>query len=196
MRKTSTPSMCTIEPGGLFVLIYKTMKNTKSSTKPQSSASTKSAHQTPTIVLASDHAGFALKEAVKTFLKSEGYNTLDVGAHELVEGDDYPVYMAAAAMKVAEDLTGSTKAIIFGATGEGEAIVANRFPGVRAAVWNGGNEEIVELSRKHNDANVLSIGAHFVDEKTCLHITELWLTTEFSEEERHKRRIAEIDNIE
>ena len=150
----------------------------------------------PLIVLAADHAGFALKEAVKTFLIAEGYNTLDVGAHEIIEGDDYPVYMTAAAMKVAEDLSGATKAIIFGGSGQGEAMVANRFPGVRAAVWYGGNEEVLEFTRKDNDTNMLSLGARFVDDKTACHVIELWLTTQFSGEERHKRRIAEIDNIE
>ncbi len=150
----------------------------------------------PLIVLAADHAGYKAKEAAKSFLTAEGYNVLDVGAHELVEGDDYPVYMTAAAMKVAEDLTGSTKAVIFGGSGQGEAIVANRFPGVRAVVWYGGNEEVIEYSRKDNDANVLSLGARFVDEKTACHVIELWLTTAFSGEPRHERRIAEIDNIE
>ena len=148
------------------------------------------------IILAADHAGFALKEAVKTFLAAEGYQVLDVGAHELIDGDDYPVYMTAAAMKVAEDLSCSTKAIIFGGSGQGEAIVANRFPGVRAVVWYGGNEEVLEFTRKDNDANVLSIGARFVDDKTACHVIELWLTTPFSGEERHKRRIEQIDNIE
>lgn len=147
------------------------------------------------LVLASDHAGFKLKEAVKEFLIAEGYNVLDVGAHELISADDYPVYMTAAAMKVAEDLSGSTKAVIFGGSGQGEAIVANRFPGVRAAVWYGGNEEVLEFTRKDNDANVLSIGARFVDDKTACHVIELWLTTPFSGEERHKRRIEQIDNI-
>ncbi len=150
----------------------------------------------PLIVLAADHAGFKLKESVKTFLVAEGYNILDVGAHELVDGDDYPVYMTAGAMKVAEDLSGATRAIIFGGSGQGEAMVANRFPGVRAVVWYGGTEEIIELSRKHNNANVLSIGARFVDDKVACHVIELWLTTPFSGEPRHERRIAEIDNIE
>ena len=150
----------------------------------------------PLIVLAADHAGFKLKEAVKSFLTAQGYNILDVGAHELLSGDDYPVFMTAAAMKVAEDLSGATKAIIFGGSGQGEAIVANRFPGVRAAVWYGGNEEVLEFTRKDNDANVLSLGARFVDDKTACHVIELWLTTAFSGESRHVRRIAEIDNIE
>ena len=149
-----------------------------------------------TIILAADHAGFKLKESIKSFLQSKGFAVEDVGAHELVEGDDYPVYMSAAAIKVAQDLEGKTKAVIFGGSGQGEAIVANRFPGVRAAVWYGGNEEIVKLSREHNDANVLSIGARFVTEDEAKKAVELWLNTKFSGEEHHQRRIEEIDNIE
>src|SRR3954462_1038217 len=99
-----------------------------------------------TIILAADHAGFELKEAIKKFLEEKAYKVDDVGAHKYEEGDDYPVYMTKAAMKVAEDLEGNTKAIIFGGSGQGEAMVANRFPGVRAAVWYGGNEEILKLS--------------------------------------------------
>jgi len=121
---------------------------------------------------------------------------LDVGAHEYVEADDYPVYMAAAGLKVAEDLTGETRAIIFGGSGQGEAIVANRFPGVRAVVWYGGNMDIIKLSREHNNANVLSFGARFTTDEEAKKAVELWLATPFSKEERHERRIAQIDNIE
>ena len=152
--------------------------------------------KTQTIILAADHAGFALKEAIKSHLLKGGYQVTDVGAHEFRQDDDYPVYMAAAAMKVAEDLSGETKAVIFGGSGEGEAIVANRFPGVRALVWYGGSKEILRLSRQHNNANILSMGARFVDEKTAVEAVDLWLATPFSNEERHKRRIEEIDNIE
>lgn len=148
------------------------------------------------IILAADHAGYKLKEAIKSFLESKKLPVLDVGAHKYDEADDYPVYMTAAAMKVAEDLTGETKAVIFGGSGEGEAIVANRFPGVRALVWYGGNKDILKLSREHNNANVLSLGARFVDENTAKEAVELWLATPFSNEERHRRRIMEIDNIE
>jgi len=148
------------------------------------------------IILAADHAGFKLKEAVKSSLESKKFQVLDVGAHELKDGDDYPVYMTAAAMKVAEDLTGETKAIIFGGSGEGEAIVANRFPGVRAAVWYGGNDEVIKFSRNDNNANVLSIGARFVSEDEAKKAVELWLNTPFSNEERHARRNELIDNIE
>ncbi|MES2216069.1 MAG: RpiB/LacA/LacB family sugar-phosphate isomerase [Patescibacteria group bacterium] len=149
-----------------------------------------------TIVLAADHAGFTLKEAMKSFLEKKGYTILDVGAHELKDGDDYPAYMAAAAMKVAQDMTGGTYAIIFGGSSQGEAIVSNRFPGVRAVVWYGGPEEIVKLSREHNDANILSIGARFVGEEDAFRAADLWLNTPFSGDERHKRRIEQIDNIE
>ena len=149
-----------------------------------------------TIILAADHAGYELKEAIKKFLEARGDVVLDVGAHELVPEDDYPVYMSAAAMKVASDMSGAAKAIIFGGSGQGEAIVANRFPGVRAAVWYGGNEEIIKKSREHNNANVLSIGARFVDEDAAKKAIELWLATPFSGEEKHARRNEEIDSIE
>lgn len=148
------------------------------------------------IILASDHAGFAVKEAVKKFLLEKSYTVLDVGAHELIDGDDYPVYMSAAALKVAEDMTGSTKAIIFGGSGQGEAIVANRFPGVRAVVWYGGDQDLLKKTREHNDANVLSIGARYVESDGACDAVETWLETVFSGDERHKRRIEQIDAIE
>ncbi len=149
-----------------------------------------------TIILAADHAGFELKENIKSFLEKSGHQILDVGAHKLTEGDDYPTYMADAALKVAQDMVGETKAIIFGGSGQGEAIVANRFPGVRATVWYGGNNEIIKLSREHNDANVLSIGARFVSEEEAKNAVEIWLNTNFSGDERHERRNKQIDSIE
>lgn len=148
------------------------------------------------IIVAADHAGFGLKEIVKKHLESKKVSILDVGAQKLTPEDDYPVYMSAAAMKVAEDLTGETRAILFGGSGQGEAIVANRFPGVRAAVWDGGNLEIVKLSREHNNANILSIGARFVKEDEAKTAVDLWLATDFSGDERHARRNFQIDNIE
>lgn len=148
------------------------------------------------IILAADHAGYELKEAIKKHLESKKIQVLDVGAHELKPEDDYPEYMSAAAMHVAKDLKGETKAIIFGGSGQGEAIVANRFPGVRAAVWYGGSEEVIKKSREHNDANILSIGARFTDAASAKKAVDLWLETPFSGEERHARRIEEIDSIE
>lgn len=161
----------------------------------------------PHIILAADHAGFTLKEKVKSHLQKGGYEVLDVGAHELVETDDYPVYMAQAGLKVAEDMDGNTKAIIFGSTGQGEAMVANRFPGVRATVWYGsahkpfvdasGNSlDIIQSSREHNNANILSIGARMVDEESAIEAIDMWLTIPFNGDERHARRNELIDNIE
>lgn len=153
----------------------------------------------PQIVLASDHAGFELKESVKSFLEGKGYSVLDVGAHELIPEDDFPIYMTAAAMKVAEDLSGNTKAIIFGGSGQGEAMVANRFPGVRAVVWYGDTNrpsfDIIKLSREHNNANILSVGTRFVTEEQTKNAVELWLNTPFSEDEKYKRRNDQIDEI-
>lgn len=153
------------------------------------------------IILAADHAGFQLKNKIKTWMEGEGYIVLDVGAHTLVPEDDYPVYMSSASLKVAEDMTGAAKAIIFGGSGQGEAIVANRFPGVRAVVWYGDvlpatDLDIIKLSREHNDANVLSIGARFVSEEQAKNAITKWLSTPFSNEEKHERRNQLIDSIE
>jgi ribose 5-phosphate isomerase B len=149
------------------------------------------------IILAADHAGYNIKEIIKKHLLSKsGLEVLDVGAHELNPDDDYPVYMSAAALKVAEDISGNTKAIIFGGSGQGEAMVANRFPGARCTVWYGGDKNILTVSREHNDANILSVGARFVNEKTISEDIDIWLNTQFSGEERHARRIELIDNIE
>jgi len=141
-----------------------------------------------TIYLAADHAGFELKEVVKKALT--GYDVIDCGAEKLTPGDDYPVYMAKAALMVADNP--ESRGIIFGGSGEGEAMVANRQPGVRAAEYYGGNMDIVRLSREHNDANVLSIGARFVKEEEALVAVKLWLETPFSKDERHEGRIKEF----
>lgn len=152
------------------------------------------------VIVAADHAGFELKQTIKGFLEKKGYEVLDVGAHELVQEDDYPVYMSAAALKVAEDISGHTRAILFGGSGQGEATVANRFPGVRASVWygqpKGGDADMIGLVRKHNDSNVLSIGARFVTMEEAASAIEAWLATPFSGEEKHARRNAQIDSIE
>jgi ribose 5-phosphate isomerase B len=148
------------------------------------------------IILAADHAGFKLKEEVKAFLATKGYTTDDMGAHAFVEDDDYPPFMIQAALRIAQDSSGTARAIIFGKSGQGEAMVANRFPGVRAAVYYGGPHDILRLSREHNNANILSIGAGFVTEEEAREAVIQWLDTPFSTDERHKRRIEEMDNIQ
>ncbi len=147
---------------------------------------------TTKIHLASDHAGLDLKEAVKEHLDAAGYTIVDHGAVELNEKDDYPdfIHPAAKAVSTDEDSVG----IIFGHSGQGEAMVANRYPNVRAAVFYGGEGEIITLSREHNNANVLSIGAGFVSAESTLEAVDIWLETAFSDEVRHQRRIKKIDD--
>lgn len=143
--------------------------------------------------LATDHAGFELKEMVKGHLKKVGYTIKDHGAHEYNEDDDYPDFIHPAAEAVAE-AGGEDRGIIFGHSGQGEAMVANRHRGVRAAVYYGGESEIITLSREHNDANVLSMGAGFLSESETLDAVNTWLKTTFSDAPRHRRRIEKIDN--
>ena len=143
-----------------------------------------------TIVLATDHAGFELKEHVKRFLIKKGYDIKDFGALEYDGLDDYPDFILPAAKYISEHkLIG----VIFGGSGQGEAMAANRIRGIRAAVFYNGPNEIVELSRLHNNANILSIGARFVSNQEVEKIIELWLSTDF-EEGRHKKRINKLDS--
>ncbi len=144
------------------------------------------------IFIGTDHAGFKLKETLIPFLIELGYEVVDKGAFTYNEEDDYPEFIKAVAKEVGEHPL-HTRGIVVGGSGQGEAIVANRFKGVRAALYYGGSENIIRLSREHNDANVLSLGARFLTEDEAKRAVELWLTTEFSEEERHIRRINNIE---
>ena len=143
------------------------------------------------VIMGTDHAGFKLKESLKKFLSAEGYPVEDLGTNS-EESCDYPDFIYPVAKKVAKDK--SAKGIILGGSGQGEAITANRVKGVRAAVYYGGPSDIITLSREHNDANILSLGARFISEKDAKKAVLLWLKTSFPGEERHKRRIKKIDN--
>jgi ribose 5-phosphate isomerase B len=143
------------------------------------------------IYFASDHAGFELKNKLVSFVGELGFETEDLGPTEFNPEDDYPEFISRASKKVAEDLSNS-KAIILGKTGEGEAMVANRTPGIRAAVYYGGSINVVLLSREHNDSNMLSLGAGFLSEEEAREAVRLWLHTDFSGEERHVRRINQM----
>ena len=143
-----------------------------------------------TIVLATDHAGFKLKEHVKKFLSEKGFEIKDFGALEYDALDDYPDFIIPAAKFISEHkLIG----IIFGGSGQGEAMAANRIKGIRAAVFYDGPDDIIELSKLHNNANILSIGARFVSKQKSEEIINLWLSTDF-EKGRHQKRIDKLDS--
>ena len=146
------------------------------------------------VYFAADHAGFELKEQLKLFVHEElAHDVEDLGAFEYDKADDYPDYIHRAAHEVSEDP--ASRAIVIGGSGQGEAIAANRYEHVRAALWYGGNTDILKLSREHNDANILSLGARFMDEDVAKAAVRIWLTTEFSNEERHIRRINKLDTF-
>ena len=142
------------------------------------------------IHIATDHAGLELKEKVKSYLSKLDYEVIDHGAYEYDALDDYPDFIFPCAKAVSNDL--NSKGIILGGSGQGEAMAANRVKGVRAAVFYNGPDEIIKLSRQHNDANILSLGARFMSDEEMYKIIELWLSTDF-ESGRHKRRIEKLD---
>ena len=139
------------------------------------------------IVVASDHAGFAYKEEIVTFLKAKGIDVVDVGTHSL-ESCDYPIFAHAAAEKVA------SKEVDFGvlvcSSGEGIAIAANKTRGVRAGLAY--NDDVARLMRQHNNANMIAFGASFMELSDVLRRIEIFLKTEF-EGGRHERRVSEIE---
>lgn len=144
------------------------------------------------IFLGSDHAGFALKEVIKVFLQKEGYDLTDCGAITFDPLDDYPDFVGKAAREVAKN-PGSF-GFVFGKSGAGECIVANKVLGIRAVLAV--NNENVMLSRLHNDANILSFGTLFFDAEKAKELAKLFLTTDFTYDARHVRRIEKITKLE
>jgi ribose 5-phosphate isomerase B len=141
------------------------------------------------IAIASDHAGYPLKEMLKTHLKSKGYELLDFGT-DGTDPVDYPDYIYPAAKRVAAGQTDF--GIVIGGSGNGEAIVANKVRGVRCALcWN---VHSARLARQHNDANMISIGARMVNVQAALSIVDAWLKAVF-EGGRHIRRIEKIESV-
>ena len=147
------------------------------------------------IYLGTDHAGLELKEHIKKFLTEVmQYEVVDMGAFTFDVQDDYPDFITPVALAVARDhaCDEHNVGIVFGGTGQGEAMAANRIKGVRCAVYNFGPKDIVILSRAHNDANVLSLGARFISEDDAIDVVRTWLMTDFSGDERHVRRLAKF----
>ena len=146
------------------------------------------------IYLATDHAGFGLKEVVKRYLIEQGREVEDMGAFALNPDDDYPDFILPAAKRVAENPR-ENLGIFFGASGQGEAMAANKIKGIRAAVYYGGSLDLVKKSRSHNDANVLSLGARFLTAEEMIDAVEAWLLEDF-EGGRHERRGEKIKRAE
>lgn len=139
------------------------------------------------IALGTDHAGFQYKEKVKALLTSLGHEVKDCGTFS-EDPVDYPVFIRPAAEAVARGEC--ERAIVFGGSGNGEAMTANKVHGVRCALcWN---EEVARLSRQHNDANVLSLGQRVIPEDVALKIVRIWLDTAF-EGGRHLKRVAMLN---
>lgn len=146
------------------------------------------------LFIASDHAGFELKKHLVNYCEENGIEVVDKGPHAFVAGDDYPDWIAL----VGEEIRDNPKArgIVIGLSGQGEAIVANKFKGVRAGVYYGGPIEIPQLLREHNNANVLSLGAKFLTNEQAERALDVFVETQFSDDERHVRRIKKITEIE
>jgi len=142
------------------------------------------------IALGADHAGFPLKEDLKAFLAEEGHEVLDFGT-DSTEPVDYPAFCAAAARAVAEGR--AERGIVMGGSGQGEQITANKVHGIRAALCH--DLFVAKLSRMHNDANVLGMGARIVAPTYAREIVRVWLATPF-EGGRHVRRLEQIARIE
>jgi ribose 5-phosphate isomerase B len=144
------------------------------------------------VYLGADHAGFELKQHLVQWLLSAGHEVIDVGAGEYDPDDDYPGYCFDAASRVVAD-PGSL-GVVIGGSGNGEQIAANKVPGVRAALaWS---EETARLARSHNDANVMGIGSRMHGIEEAVAIVTAFVTTPFSGDARHARRIAEITAYE
>lgn len=162
------------------------------------------------VYLATDHAGFQLKEEVKKHLHEKGYEVEDLGAHEFVKTDDFTDFISKAGEAVSKDPL--SFGIIFGGSGQGEAILANKYKNVRAALFYGpilpqgsidvlGKQstdefEMLRLTREHNNSNILSLAARFLTKEQAIKAVDTWLNTPFSGEERHARRIDKISDIE
>lgn len=144
------------------------------------------------LYIAADHVGFALKNELKPYLESEGHEVIDCGNTVFEPEDDYVEFILKAAEAVANDPT--ALGIIIGKSGNGEQIAANKVKNIRAALcWN---EDMARLAKEHNNANIISLGADFVDTEGANAIVRVFINTPFSQEERHIRRVEKISNYE
>lgn len=159
------------------------------------------------VYFAADHAGLELKKMLIEFARTElGYEVEDRGAFELDPSDDYPELIACAARALSQDAAQGieSRAILLGASGQGEAMAANRFKGVRCALYYGpavhsqtdaaGKElDMLASTREHNNANALSLAARFIAPDEAKTVVKKWLETAFPGDERHVRRVGRLD---
>lgn len=144
------------------------------------------------VVLAADHRGFKLKEALKRFLSMRGHEIEDVGAFEYSSGDDYVDFVEKAIIKVRRE--DGKRAVLLCGSGHGMNIVADKYKGIRAALAF--NRQVAVQSREHEDSNVLILASDWLDEAQARDIVLDWLETRFMGEERHVRRLEKIEEIE
>lgn len=144
------------------------------------------------IYLGTDHAGFEFKEEIKKYLIERRYDVIDCGAYVFDKNDDYPDFIGKVGKNVGENK--DSYGIIWGKSGAGECIVANKYRNIRCFLAV--NEENVRLARQHNDANVISFGSEFVTIDKAKNLIRLFLETDFSQEKRHIRRLNKIKEIE
>lgn len=147
---------------------------------------------TQTIYIGADHAGWELKEALEEYLREKNYNVVDMGNRDLVKDDDYPRFGHAVAKRVVTD-EGSHGIVICG-NAQGICIVANKVRGARAAT--GFNEDVAKSARTDDNSNILCLPGRHVAFPEAKKIVDMWLETEFSGEERHVRRLKEVEDIE
>ena len=143
------------------------------------------------IAIGCDHGALALKNKLVSHLKEQGYEVCDFGTHTK-ESCDYPVFVGAAAKAVASGEC--DRGIVLCTTGIGVSIAANKVHGIRCALLH--DLESARLTRLHNDTNMMALGAAVLEEDFALELADTWLTTEFSQDERHKRRIAMVMDLE
>ena len=142
------------------------------------------------IYIGGDHAGYELKEKLKVYLNSLHHEVDDMGAFEMDKDDDYPDFVRPVAQAVADNA--GSMGIVLGGSGQGEQMVANKVQGVRATEYYGGNLDIVKVSREHNNANIISLGARFLSEQEAKNAVKIFLETPFSNDPRHVRRIEKM----
>ena len=148
------------------------------------------------IHIGTDHAGLDFKNTITQHLTQQGHQVTDHGAYEFNPEDDYPAFCIATAEAVmADEVDGNQSlGVVFGGSGNGEQIAANKVTGIRAAlVWS---EDTAKLARQHNNANVISIGARQHTQEEALHLIDLFINEPFSGDERHVRRISQIKEYE